>query len=216
MYQKRAKKQAPKAPAQQDATEIMKLGEAGLIGILQKPGSPVFAKAKACQRLAVIGTKQAVPVLASLLADKQLSHYARTGLEANPDPSVDEAFRNALGKLNGILLVGVINSIGQRRDAKALNPLLKLLNDKDAEVAKAAAAALGRISGAQAAGALEKALRSPKAPVFPAVADAALVCAEGLLAQGSRRQAHALYSALSRPDVPKAVRTAAELGIKKA
>ena len=193
----------------------MKFGEAKLIEILKDPGSPVFAKDKACQRLAVIGTSEAVPVLAGLLSDNQFAHYARTGLEANPDPSVDEAFRNALGKLNGTLLVGVINSIGWRRDAKASSALLKLINDKDAEVAGAAAAALGRIGSTQAADALGKALRSPKAPAFPAAADAALVCAERLLAQGNRKQARALYTALNRPEVPKAVRTAAELGIKK-
>lgn len=217
MYQRSARKQAKSQPLppQDDATGIISLDEAGLIEILKKPDSPVFAKAKACQRLATVGGKEAVPALAALLPDPQFSHYARIGLEANPDPAVDEAFRNALGKLNGLPLVGVVNSIGQRKDAKALNALVKLLDGKDADVAKAAAAALGRISGTQAAGALQKALRSPKTPVFPAAAGAALVCAEGLLAQGDHKQARALYSALNRPEVPKPVRIAAELGIKK-
>jgi HEAT repeat protein len=85
---------------------------------------------------AEIGTKQAVPALAALLADPKLAHYARYGLEPIPDPSVDKALRDALGKIKGRPLVGVINSIGQR---------------KDAEVADAAAAALGRISGTPAA-----------------------------------------------------------------
>jgi len=105
----------------------------------------VYAKAKACQQLAVVGDKSAVPALAALLADPQLSHYARFGLEPIPDSSVDEALRAALGKVKGKLLVGVINSIGHRRDAKALGALAKLLHDADSEVAKAADAALTRI-----------------------------------------------------------------------
>ena len=42
--------------------------EAQLIEVLQS-SAELFAKAKACQRLAVIGTSESVPVLAQLLAD---------------------------------------------------------------------------------------------------------------------------------------------------
>ena len=105
----------------------------------------MYAKAIACQQLAVGGGTSAVPALAALLADPHLSHYARFGLEPIPDPSVDEALRAALGKVKGKLLVGVINSIGHRKDAKALNALAKLLHHADSEVARAAHAALARI-----------------------------------------------------------------------
>ena len=46
-----------------------------------------------------------------------------------------------------------------------------------------------------------------------AVADASLVCAERLLAEGKRDQALTLYPSLSDPDVPKPVRLAAMQGI---
>jgi hypothetical protein len=156
-----------------------------------------------------VGDKSAVPALAALLGDPQLAHYARFGLEPNPDPSVDDVLRDALKKLKGRLLVGVINSIGHRRDAKALGALAKLLYDGDSEVAQAAAAALGRISGSQAAKTLQEGLDRAKAPVRPAVADAGLVCAEGLLAQGQRKQALALFDALTRAGLPQPVRDAA-------
>src|SRR5262245_38694628 len=74
--------------------------EQKLLGVL-KSEAPIFEKAKACQRLAVAGTKEAVPVLASLLGDEKLAHYARFGLEPIPDPSVDAALREAAGKLKG-------------------------------------------------------------------------------------------------------------------
>jgi hypothetical protein len=125
--------------------QIMALPPAKLIAILTDPKASVYAKAKACQRLAVVGDKSAVPALAALLRDPQLSHYARFGLEPIPDPSVDEALRAALGKVEGKLLVGVINSIGHRKDAKAFDALVKLLHDPDSEVAKAASAALARV-----------------------------------------------------------------------
>ena len=101
--------------------------EARLLRVLESD-APVFQKAKACQRLAVIGTKAAVPVLARLLESPELAHYARFGLEPIPDPSVDDVLRAALPKLKGRLQVGVITSIGVRKDAKALDALSKLMN----------------------------------------------------------------------------------------
>ncbi len=127
------------------AAEIMALAPARLVAILKDPGASVYAKAKACQQLAVVGDRTAVPALAALLAHPQLSHYARFGLEPLPDASVDEALRAALEKVQGKLLVGVINSVGIRKDARALNALARLRRDSDPEVAKAADAALARI-----------------------------------------------------------------------
>ncbi|NUQ66569.1 MAG: hypothetical protein HUU20_29250, partial [Pirellulales bacterium] len=107
--------------------------EAALIAVL-KSDADLFQKAKACQRLAVIGTNQCVPVLAGLLPDEKLSHYARFGLEPIADPAAGAALRNALGKLQGGLLVGVINSVGMRRDGEAIGPLKGLVGNADPQV----------------------------------------------------------------------------------
>ena len=125
--------------------EIMRLGTEGLVAILNDSGSSEFAKAKACQRLAIVGDESAVPALASLLSDPRLSHYARTALEPLPGSAADRALREALGRLDGASLVGVINSIGVRRDPEALDALAALRNGDDAEVAKAASSAIGQI-----------------------------------------------------------------------
>jgi len=194
--------------------EIMALSEDKLLAILKNPDAPLFDKAQACERLAVVGGKDAVPVLAALLSDPKLAHYGRFGLQPNPDPSADEAFRSAMAKLKGPLLVGVINSIGQRRDAGSTGALVKLLHDHDSEVASAAAAALGRIGGAEAAKALQQALGHAKGPALAALGDSCLVCAEGLLAQGDHSGAMALYAALRRPGLPKPIQTAAGLAAK--
>ncbi len=135
---------APAALAQGNAKEIMAKKPAELIEILKDPKATTFEKAKACQRLAVVGTKDAVPALAALLPDEKLNCYARCALEAIPDPAVDKALREAATKLHGRQLVGVIDSIGQRKDAKAIKFLAKLMTDGDDVVASAA---VGRLAG---------------------------------------------------------------------
>jgi HEAT repeat protein len=180
-----------------------------LVSVLTEPSATLFDKSKACMRLAMVGTREAVPALAALLTDEKLSHYARFGLVPIPDPSVDEALRAALKTVKGTLLVGVIDSIGQRRDSRAVQPLSLLMYSGSTEVAQAAAAAIGRISGSQAVAVLQAALQKTKGPVRNAVAEAGLVCAEGLLEKQDRRSALALYSTLSRPDMPRPVRLAA-------
>lgn len=208
-------KQPPKPvpPPEFQSEKIVGLDEAGLIQILKDRGATTFQRAKACQRLAATGTSEAVPALAALLTDPQLGHYARYGLEPIPDPSVDDALRAALPKVKGRLLAGVIDSIGKRKDPKAAAALTRLLHGADPEVAQAAAAALGKISGPEAAKALQGGLGRTKGATRTAVADAGLVCAEGLLAQGQHTQALDLYNKLARPDIPKPVRLAAMHGI---
>jgi hypothetical protein len=66
-------------------------------------------------------------------------------LEPIPGPAADDALRAALGAVKGTLLVGVINSIGFRRDKKALGELYRLRQDGDVEVSRAAEAALTRL-----------------------------------------------------------------------
>ena len=127
------------------AAAIMTLPAAKLAAMLEDPRASDFAKAKACQRLALVGDKSSAPPLAALLGDEKLGHYARFGLEAIPGPAVDALLREALAKLEGDLLIGVINSIGRRKDPQALAPLAKIIHGDDQKAAEAARAALGRI-----------------------------------------------------------------------
>jgi HEAT repeat protein len=193
----------------QKADEMLKLDEAALVRIVSDPGASLFQKNVACRRLALVGTKQAVPALAAMLGDAKLAHYARFAIGAIPGPEADEALRAQIGKLKGRLLVGVVNTIGDRRDSAALPALSKLLRDSDPEVAAAAAAALGKVGGAGAAKSLVEALGKTRGDARHAVAEAGLECAESLMAAGDRRGALALYETLSRLDMPKPVRMAA-------
>ncbi len=199
---------ALQVPPEFDALPIWKMEAPKLVAMVKDPNSTLFQKAIACKKLAFVGGPDAVPPMAALLSHPQLACYARFGMEPNPDPSVDDAFRAALPKLKGRLQIGVIHSIGFRKDAKALDALSKLIGDSDPDVAGAAAASTGMIGGLQAAKTLEAALKTTKPPVFPVVARACLLCAEGLLAS-NRTRAMGLYGVLSGASMPGPVQLAA-------
>jgi HEAT repeat protein len=190
------------ATGQTSDSQSPKERELKLIGVLQSDAPPA-EKAITCKRLAVYGTKEAVPALAPLLADEKLASWARIALEAIPGPAADEALRNAMGKVQGKLLVGVINSIGVRRDAGAVDGLVAKLKDSDADVASAAAVALGHIGGDQAAKALEQSLAGSPAPVRSAVAEGCILCAERFLAEEKAADAVRLYDVVRQADVPE-------------
>ncbi len=176
-----------------------------LIAVI-KSDAPRKEKADACRELARVATPEAVPALAALLPNEELSHMARYALEPLPDPSVDAAFRDALGKLKGQPLVGVIGSIGVRRDAKAAGALTKFLGDSDPDVAQAAARALGKIGNSEAAKAVGDALAAVPAPNRVAFCEGLFRCAESLAAAGKRDEALAIYDRMRAMKEPHQVR----------
>lgn len=179
-----------------------KENEQELIATLQSQAAG-GEKAIACKKLAIFGSAKAVPALAPLLADEQLSSWARIALEAIPGPAADQALRNALQNVRGRQLVGVINSIGVRRDAEAVPALTSLLKNTEADVASAAAVALGRVGGDKAAKSLQQFVEKAPAPVRAAAAEGCIRCAEGYLAQGKTPPAIKLYDSVRKAQVPK-------------
>ncbi len=127
------------------SAKIMKMGSDELARLLKDPDASDFVKAKACQRLAVVGNEGAVPAIAALLSESTLAHYARTALEPMPGKAADDVLREALDTLEGDLLVGVINSVAWRRDPEALGALATLRRSDDAAVSNAATGAISRI-----------------------------------------------------------------------
>jgi HEAT repeat protein len=160
-------------------------------------------KAIACKQLSIYGSKEAVPELAKLLPDEQLSSWSRIALEAIDDPAADAALLEAAKSLHGQLLVGTINTLGVRRSAGAVDQLTKSLKDADAEVASASAVALGRIASDQATTVLQQSLASAPPAVRSAVAEGCILCAERLMADGKAKQAAELYDAVRKAQVPK-------------
>jgi len=159
-----------------------------------------------CQQLSIIGSEREVPALAKLLPDRELSLAARSALERIPGEPALAAMRGTLGQLKGPLLVGTINSLGARRDAKAVAAIAKHIGSQDPQVAETASAALGKIATRPAAEAL-------MASSAKGAAEAMLSCAEAMLARGETGQARAVYKSLSEPTQPKHVRIAAFPGL---
>ena len=175
--------------------------------------APRGAKDFICRQLSLIGSANCVPALATLLPDEKLSHMGRYALERMPCPEAVAAMRDALPKVKGMLKVGVINSLGVRRDAASTAALVALLADSDQEVVAAAAAALGAIGTTDAAKALGDFQKKAPEKLRLAAADACLTCAEQLLADGKKAEAIAVYKSLAGPEQPKHVRLAATRGL---
>jgi hypothetical protein len=137
------------------------------------------------------------------LSDEQLASWARIPLEVIPGAAADEALRSAAGSLEGQLLVGVVNSIGVRRDAGAVELLTGLLANQDATVASSAAIALGRVGSETATSTLRDALAGAPEGVRSAVAEACVLCAERALADGRLAEATEIYDQVRTATVPK-------------
>jgi HEAT repeat protein len=165
-----------------------------------------------CRMLRIVGGAASVPILARLLADLDHSHMARYALERIPLPAAAKSLRDALPAVSGKLKIGVISSIGSRRDAAAVPALSALLNDQEALVARAAARALGVIGNVEAATALQQCQPS-SAETNQAVIDARLACAESLLADNKTAAAVGIYKSLAGNKQPRLVRLAATRGL---
>ena len=178
-----------------------------------KTAAPRAAKDFVCRNLMLIGTAECVPALAAMLPDEDLSHMARYALERIPAPEAAQALRDAVPNLSGRLKVGVIGSLGVRRDAASVAALAVALDDADPAVACAAACALGDIGTPEAANALHDASQATAPSVKLAVADARLVSAERLLGDGKKAEAMAVYKSLVGTDQSKQVHLAATRGL---
>ncbi|HEY5316074.1 MAG TPA: hypothetical protein VIK18_26335 [Pirellulales bacterium] len=165
-----------------------------------------------CRKLAIVGTAAAVPALASRLSKPNHSHMARFALERMPAPEAAQALRDALPKVTGSLKIGVLSSIGARRDKAAITAIGGLLGDSDPAIATAAAYALGAIGGIESARALETPVKR-QAGSEPAIVDALLACAESLLAEKRERDAMNIYQSLALPGQGRLVRLAATRGM---
>ena len=137
--------------------------------LLLSPDATYECKDFICRQLWIIGTKVSVPALAPMLADDTYSDMARYALERNHAPEAGKALRDALTQASGKPLVGVINSLGERRDRMSVLALEKIVAGPDDDAAAAAASALGKIGGAKATTVLSRA----KQVGAPKVRDAA-------------------------------------------
>ena len=186
-----------------------------LAGLLADAHTSEGAKLFCCQQLQLVGSDAQVPLLAKMLDDPKTVEMARGTLQAIPGEASLAALRDGLKRLEGPAQIGIINSLGIRRDAKVTSALSELLAKENASVATKAAQALSKIGTPMAASALmikEEELHFRDALVMY---DSLLECAEHLVASGDDAEAARIYEHLWRKGYPPPARAAALRGLVK-
>jgi HEAT repeat protein len=174
-----------------------------------KSDANLAAKDFVCRQLSLIGSEEAVPVLESMLASADTVEMARYALERIPGSAPVDALRNGLDKAPADAKPGIVNTLGVRRDTKAVAALEKLASSSGAELAGSAAAALGRIASPEAVAALG-ALR---AKGVKAALEASVIAAENLARDGNRAEALKLFETLNASSSPPVTRIGALRGL---
>lgn len=182
-----------------------------LVAVVQS-NADLAERARALQQLALVASKDAIPALTALLADEKLGQYARDVLEGMPDPAAGAALRAALGQQKGKALIGVVNSLGVRRDAQAVEALGRLAADSSAGAAVPALLALGRIGTPEALRVIEPAISRGSAELRAAAAEACLIAADRQRQEGKDAAALALYEKIRGAELPLPLRVAATRG----
>ena len=163
--------------------------EKKIIELIQSPKATEAGKSFACRTLQRIATKASVPALSGLLGEKHLSHYARLALERmTAVPEAGAALRKALENAPDTVQAGLIASLGERRDAKAVAAIAGRIVGKTPALADVALKALGKIGTAEALKALQQ-VKVPKA--LAAAREEALIACAAQMAPAS-----AAYAAL--------------------
>lgn len=190
--------------------------ETDLLELLRSEAPPV-EKAEACRRLRRVATPAAIPALAAQLTDERVGPAARHALEVLPFPEATRALREALPRASVTLRLGLVDSLGWRRDAEAVPALRAWLDDAHTEptLAAACASALGRISTPAAWDALRAAHSHHPlgSGVGSAVVDALLAATERQLAEGQVTEATAVYESLRNTAEASATQVAAHVGL---
>lgn len=200
--------EAAVAAAALDPAKLAAL-ERKLLALVLDPASEPAAAQDAAQQLgfvALAGSPKAsaatLDALAPLLADPARVDLARLVLDLVPGPQIDALYLRALPTAIGRARLGLIDALGSRRIADAVPALAAQSNDSDAATASAALSALGKIGGAPALAALDRAAQ----PLAPAVLNARLAAAAQTDAATSAQVAAEIYR---NAQVPLAQRSAA-------
>ena len=178
-----------------------------------KSNATLASKDYVCRQLSLIGTEASTSQLSAMLLTPETSDMARYALERIPGDRVNEVLRRRLSGTSGKERIGIINTLGVRRDAAAVAVLKVFLRDGDAATAGAAAAALGTIATLPALAVLSEARPRATGIQLYQILDATLTCAARLASTGNREAAWKVYQELNRPDQPTMTRIGALRGM---
>ncbi|MDK1021180.1 MAG: HEAT repeat domain-containing protein [Candidatus Hydrogenedentes bacterium] len=129
--------------------------EARLLGVLQTRQSSAAAKRFAADQLYRLCDEDTVPAFHDLLLRKDTTDIARKGLERIDHPKAEQALLDALDRAAGAMLLGIIESLGNKGDPAGAQVLSRTARGGNAEICLAALSALAKIPGPEAMDALE-------------------------------------------------------------
>ena len=190
---------------------------ARLLETLASPAATPYARKFSGDLLQLLGTEAEVPALEKLLDDDAVREIARSALTMIPGDAAAKALRGALERFSGDAKIGVVRSLGTRRDVDSVEALSKLATGSDTKLALAAAAALGAIGTQPAAEAVERALAAAPAgsSLVNVLLEARLQCAARLASEDKGELARAVYRRAWEGDGPAALRADALSGLAR-
>lgn len=171
------------------------------------------------KQLEFIGRGECVDAVAGLLADqdREIRDAARRALASNPALQTTTKLLESLQAVKQEpCRIALLNLLGFRGDPASVGAIAGYLGDKSPAVASAAACALGRIGGPEAMKSLEAAGTGASDDLRSRIADALLLCADRLLAQGRTAEATAVYDKLASAENARPIHLAAMQGLLSA
>ncbi len=194
-----------------DSQGSMRVIEKEMISFLESDAT--FAgKQFVCEQLSIIGTKESIPVLKTLLSEDKTANIALYTLQRIPDFAAERALRELLSDAPRNIKIGIINTLGERKDNNAVNDLEKLVYDADQQTAESAVTALGKIADENAARVLLEASSKTDGELRNIVLDAYLLCADSFFDKGNASRAANIYQELYNNENTIRIRAAALRG----
>src|SRR6185369_8868803 len=154
------------------------------------------ARTFAAKQLGIIGSQKALPALSQLLKEGDTTWIACLALTTYPPGKADEALRLGLRFASAESRVQILNTLGDRKDVKAVGLLSHHAGDPDTAVAEAAIAALGKIGDSAAYKAIRSVDIQSRPELSGVVTDALLRYAENRRKAGDLKSALAVYNDL--------------------
>ena len=167
-----------------------------LVAQIKAPGLTALGGERVIRHLQRIGSGEAVPALAALLADKALREPARRALMRNPTPAAGDALRAALAGADKEFRIALIDALGFRREAVSVQPLLPSAADADDDIRTHAAESLALLADPAAIEPLAAAMGKGSDHAKQRAVNAYLLLAEGLAAKGQKDAALKIYGSL--------------------
>jgi HEAT repeat protein len=190
--------------SQTDRT-LRKQLESELVKLLA-PGATLEARRFSCKQLAIIGSDLALPTIAELLKDNENVGFGCLALTTYPLGKADTILRDALPASRGPARLQIIDTLGDRRDAKAVAALTAIVRENEFAPTRAAIIALAKIGNASARKALADLRQISPSELERWFTEADLRLAEQSAKAGDRKAAASIYEKLLTTSQSAAVR----------